>query len=97
MPGDVPLGGPGRAGPSPVFGATFDRRPPPSGTRAGGPGRLGDAARGRVRARRPRPVSAPSQPRLAAVPHGSWAYNYSRMLYQHMLALPKIGIAHLIM
>src|SRR5437870_4442749 len=70
MPGDVPLGGPGRAGPSPVFGATFDRRPPPSGTRAGGPGRLGDAARGRVRARRPRPVSAPSQPRHAAVTHG---------------------------
>src|SRR5437763_12513333 len=31
MPGDVPLGGPRRAGPSPLFGILFDRWPPAPG------------------------------------------------------------------
>src|SRR2546428_3169120 len=71
MPGDVPLDGPRRAGPSSVFGIACDRCPPAPSRRPGRPGGLAGAARRPVRAGGAGSVSSAGQSRLAAFAHGA--------------------------
>src|SRR2546427_10912257 len=67
MPGDVPLGGPRRSGPSPFFGLELDRCPPAPGRRSRRPGALAGAARRPARVGAAGGVSSAGQSRIASV------------------------------
>src|SRR5437667_8495940 len=71
MPGDVPVGRPGRAGPPPIYGPSADRPTAPPRRWTGGPGVISYFARGRRRSGGAGALSPAAEPRVAAVTDGA--------------------------
>src|SRR5205823_11610807 len=93
MPGDVPVGGPGRAGPPPIYCPSDDRPTAQPRRWTGGPGVINHVARRRRRSGGAGALSPAAEPRVAAVPDGAGADIYARWVYGHRFLLPVYGIA----
>src|SRR2546429_9926453 len=71
MPGDVPVGGPGRAGPPPIYCPSDDRPTAQPRRWTGGTGVINHVARRRRRSGGAGAPSPAAEPRGAAVPGGA--------------------------
>src|ERR1700704_5518559 len=71
MPGDVPVGGPGRAGPPAVYCPSGDRPTPEARRRPGRPCPLHNASGGYRRAVGVRALPPAGEPGVAAIAHGA--------------------------